>query len=117
MALTNKERRLIQELIDRQMQMEQFIASRISPLAGLGVNISHRDPLNSPFILDRDERISTLTRAASGSKRIGRAKRRKVSAYQREFGRQLKKLKAKHPRTNISVLMKKAHRATKRVRK
>ena len=41
-------------------------------------------------------------------------KKRKVSKYQREFGRQLKALKRKHPRTSIGILMKKAHKATKR---
>jgi len=39
---------------------------------------------------------------------------RKVSRYQKEFGRHLKALKKKHPRSSISVLMKKAHRLTKR---
>tara|TARA_Y100000385_G_C13072041_1_gene629523 strand:- start:1384 stop:1737 length:354 start_codon:yes stop_codon:yes gene_type:complete len=39
---------------------------------------------------------------------------RKVSRYQRVFGKHLKALKKKHPRTDISVLMKKAHRLTKR---
>ena len=38
---------------------------------------------------------------------------RKVSRYQRVFGKHLKMLKKKHPRTNISVLMKKAHRMTR----
>lgn len=46
----------------------------------------------------------------------GRRKRR-VSAYQKEFGRQLKKLKKKHPRTNMRTLMKRAHAATKRARR
>ena len=41
-------------------------------------------------------------------------KKRKKSKYQRELGRQLKKLKAKHPRTKITALMKRAHRATKK---
>ena len=44
-------------------------------------------------------------------------KKRRVSAYQKEFGRQLKLLKKKHPRTAISKLMKKAHAATKRARR
>jgi len=44
-------------------------------------------------------------------------KTRKVSAYQKRFGINLKKLKKAHPRTNISVLMKKAHRMTRRDRK
>jgi hypothetical protein len=43
--------------------------------------------------------------------------KRKVSKYQKEFGRQLKKLKKKHPRTQIQNLMKRAHRATKKVLK
>jgi len=43
--------------------------------------------------------------------------KRKVSAYQREFGRQLKKLKKKHPRTPVTRLMKRAHAATKRARR
>ena len=46
-----------------------------------------------------------------------RKKKRKVSGYQKEFGRQLKKLKKKHPRTPISKLMKKAHAATRRARR
>lgn len=41
-------------------------------------------------------------------------KKRRVSKYQREFGRQLKALKRKHPRTPITKLMKRAHSATKR---
>lgn len=41
-------------------------------------------------------------------------KKRKVSKYQREFGRQMKILKKKHPRTPVTKLMKRAHSATKR---
>jgi len=44
-------------------------------------------------------------------------KKRKVSAYQREFGRQMKKLIKAHPRTPRTKLMKRAHRATKKARK
>jgi hypothetical protein len=40
-------------------------------------------------------------------------KKRKVSKYQKEFGKQLKKLKKLHPRTKIQNLMKKAHRRTR----
>ena len=43
--------------------------------------------------------------------------KRKVSAYSKEFGKQLKKLKAKHPRTPVTKLMKKAHVATRKARK
>ena len=41
-------------------------------------------------------------------------KKRKVSRYQKRFGVHLKALKKKHPRTNISTLMTKAHRLTRR---
>jgi len=44
-------------------------------------------------------------------------KRKKVSKYSKAFGIQLKLLKKKHPRTKISALMSKAHRATKKVMK
>jgi len=39
--------------------------------------------------------------------------KRKVGKYQKVFGKKLKALKAKHPRTAASSLMKKAHRQTK----
>ena len=44
-------------------------------------------------------------------------KKRKVSKYQREFGRQLKMLKKKFPRTKITKLMKRAHAATRKALK
>jgi len=44
-------------------------------------------------------------------------KKRKVSKYQKEFGKQLKKLKAKHTRTPITKLMKRAHTATRKAMK
>ncbi|GAI77754.1 unnamed protein product [marine sediment metagenome] len=49
--------------------------------------------------------------------RVAPKKRRKVSAYQKEFGRQLKRLKKKHPRTPVTRLMKRAHTATRKARK
>jgi len=57
-------------------------------------------------------------RRLPGRPGIARRKaKRKVSAYQKEFGRQLKKLKNKHPRTPVNKLMKRAHSATKKVRR
>jgi len=44
-------------------------------------------------------------------------KRRKKSKYQKELGKQLKTLKKKHPRTKITSLMKRAHRATRKALK
>lgn len=43
--------------------------------------------------------------------------RKKVSKYQREFGKQLKKLKMKHPKTKVGTLMKRAHKLTKKILK
>ena len=45
---------------------------------------------------------------------LPKKKKRKVSKYQKEFGKQLKMLKAKHPRTPVTRLMKRAHSATKK---
>jgi len=44
-------------------------------------------------------------------------KPRKRSKYNRELSRQLKMLKVKHPRTKITALMKRAHRATRKALK
>ena len=41
-------------------------------------------------------------------------KKRKVSKYQRAFGKHLKKLKRAHPKTQAKTLMKRAHRLTKK---
>jgi len=41
-------------------------------------------------------------------------RKRKVSKYQKAFGRNLKILKKKHPRTSVTKLMKKAHIATRK---
>ena len=41
-------------------------------------------------------------------------KKRRVSKYQREFGRQMKKLKAAHPRTKVTALMSRGHAATRK---
>jgi hypothetical protein len=44
-------------------------------------------------------------------------KKRKRSKYNRELSKQLKMLKRKHPRTAITSLMKRAHRATRKALK
>ena len=45
---------------------------------------------------------------------VATKKKRKVSKYQREFGRQMKKLKRAHPKTKVSSLMKRGHTATRK---
>lgn len=63
----------------------------------------------------RKSRTSSRSTTRKGSLKIKVPKQtRKVSKYQRRFGVNLKKLKKAHPRTNISTLMKRAHRMTRR---
>ena len=61
--------------------------------------------------------MSLITSPASADVPEPKPKRRKRSRYQRELGRQLKMLKQKHPRTAVTRLMKRAHRATKKALK
>lgn len=65
----------------------------------------------------RPKRRTSRRRSSTRFPLPSQKKKRKVSAYQKEFGRQLKKLKQKHPRTPVTRLMKRAHAATKRARR
>jgi len=65
----------------------------------------------------RDRRGAFTTGPIAAADRIVKTKKRKVSKYQKRFGRELKSLKKKHPRTNPRTLMKRAHAATKRALK
>ena len=82
--------------------------------------LKHND-MDPADILARLESSTPSTRSSSRGSRRARVPlpkpKRKVSAYQREFGRQLKKLKRKHPRTPVTKLMKRAHAATNRARR
>ena len=60
---------------------------------------------------------SLITSSSSTDVPEPKPKRRKRSKYNRELSRQLKMLKRKHPRTAITKLMKRAHRATKKALK
>jgi len=67
--------------------------------------------------MEPSKRISSRRSASSRSTRVPilkMKKKRTVSRYQRVFGKHLKALKKKHPRTQISSLMKRAHRLTKK---
>lgn len=79
--------------------------------------------------LEEYEALMDLVRSANGGMSLinssppgaempePKPKKRKRSKYQKELGRQLKMLKKKHPRTRITQLMKRAHRATKKALK
>lgn len=43
--------------------------------------------------------------------------KRKVSKYSKQFGKEMKKLIAKHPRSGVTKLMKRAHTATRKALK
>lgn len=57
------------------------------------------------------------SRSTSVSKPKKSRKPRAASAYNKEFSKQMKALKKKHPRTPATKLMKRAHTATKKARK
>lgn len=44
-------------------------------------------------------------------------KKRKVSKYSKQFGKEMKALIKKHPRSKVTVLMKRAHTATRKALK
>ena len=77
--------------------------------------------------IEEYEALMDLVRSANGSSLMTSApeaempepkpKKRKRSKYNRELSKQLKMLKVKHPRTAITKLMKRAHRATKKALK
>ena len=48
---------------------------------------------------------------------VAKKKARKVSAYSKRYGREYKRLKAKHPRASFGSLSKKAHAATRKAMK
>ena len=117
MALTKREKEIINQIIDRQIQLENMIVGRVSPLARLGLEVSRRDPFDSPFLISEKEHRSMSKKAGSAGKRVGQAKKRKVSSYQKAVGKALRDLKKKHPRTPVTKLMKRAHRIAKKGRK
>jgi hypothetical protein len=73
--------------------------------------------------IEEYEALMTLIRSeresegATLAQEIEKPKKRKRSKYNRELSKQLKMLKKKHPRTAVTKLMKRAHRATKKALK
>ena len=63
-------------------------------------------------------RLISSERESEGAEEAARTepekKKRKVSRYQKEFGRQMKRLKALHPRTPVTSLMSRGHSATRK---
>ena len=77
------------------------------------MTLEEYEALRSLISSERESEGASLADREMNSK----PKKRKRSKYQRELGRQLKMLKKKHPRTAVTRLMKRAHRATKKALK
>lgn len=76
--------------------------------------------INDPSILMNDQGElfrNAFAQSFAQKSAVTKKKKKKVSKYQKELGRQLKLLKKKHPRTSVTKLMKKAHAATKKALK
>jgi len=79
-------------------------------MAHVTLTLEEYEALRSLISSERESEGATLSQAP-------KKKRRKVSKYSREFGRQLKALKRKHPRSKIGSLMSQAHVKTRRAMK
>ena len=61
--------------------------------------------------------MSLIDSSPSPAEPSPKPKKRKRSKYNRELSKQLKMLRAKHPRTAVTSLMKRAHRLTRKALK
>ena len=71
-----------------------------------------RDIIRSSGQFSRANILPNLPSTILNSK--SKKKKRKVSNYQKQFGKMLKDLKKKHPRTKVQNLMKRAHKLTRK---
>jgi len=79
-------------------------------MAHVQLTLEEYEALRSLIGSERESEGATASLTGS----VNKKKRRKVSKYSREFGIQLKKLIKKHPRSKVTQLMSKAHRATRK---
>jgi hypothetical protein len=71
--------------------------------------------LEAAGVPEREAKIlSKLKPARTLDKKVRRKVKRGATKYQKELGKQLKRLKKKHPRTAYPKLMKRAHAATRK---
>lgn len=71
--------------------------------------------INDPSVMmDMNNQLQRFAAAFSQMGTLPGKKKKKVSKYQKELGRQLKLLKKKHPRKKVTALMKQAHRLTRK---
>lgn len=75
--------------------------------------------------IEEYEALMDLVRSAGGGMSLmnttspspAAPKKKKRSKYNKELSKQLQLLRKKHPRTKVTALMKKAHKATKKALK
>ena len=84
---------------------------------GKAARLTGRDVIRRSGQFARSAILPNISAIRGKMSRRSSGKKRKVSKYQKEFGKQLKMLKAKHPRTKITRLMKRAHSATRKALK
>ena len=84
-------------------------------MATVTMTIEEYEALMTLIRSERESEGASL--ADRKSDRMEKSKKRKKSKYGKELGRQIKLLKKKHPRTAVTKLMKRAHRATKKALK
>ena len=95
----------------------------IMDLDGDGVNdveqglALRKNQLNGKSTAARKPRSSSRAFTSGQIASVSPKKKRKVSAYQKRFGIEMKRLIKAHPRTPRTRLMKRAHTATKRAMK
>ncbi len=80
------------------------------------MTLEEYEALRSLISSERESEGASLADREMNSK-SKKPKKRKKSKYQRELSKNLKLLKKQHPRTKITALMKRAHRATRKALK
>ena len=86
------------------MSLNETEAEEFKEIVSATTTIAKHSPRSSSGLMRQDP---ILERPAT-------KKRRKRSKYQMEFGKSMKALKRKHPRTPANKLMKRAHTMTKK---
>ena len=81
-------------------------------MATVTMTLEEYEALRSLISSERESEGASLA-----DREMNKPKKRKRSKYNRELSKQIKMLMVKHPRTAVTKLMKRAHRATKKALK
>jgi hypothetical protein len=114
--MASREDELVDALLRAHTLIEQMVGAAFGPVGSGLIRLHQKDMIGGGLMPTHSKGQKIIRRGRTDAKKIIKAKR-KVSGYQKEFGRQMKKLIKAHPRTPRTRLMKRAHRATKKARK